>query len=116
MTDNGKDTIDNAEQHDQQPSHEAVKERLTALKTVKNGDEIIAPNGNPAGLTISIEHTENLGLPPNKRSPISGVPTMGLHNPDDCDGYNPLTSSVVARIAQGVKRVDLFERHLFDFA
>ena len=52
MTHDGKDTINNAEQHDQQPSHEAVKERPTALKTVNDGDEINAPIGNPAGLTI----------------------------------------------------------------
>jgi len=53
MTHDSKDTIDNAKPYDQQPSHEAVKERPTALKTVKNGDEIIAQIGNPAGLTIA---------------------------------------------------------------
>ena len=54
MTADGKDTIEDAEPNDEQPSHEAVKERPTALKTVKNGDENIAPWGNPAGLTIGV--------------------------------------------------------------
>ena len=53
MTNDGRDTIDNAKPYDQQLSHEAVKERPEALKTVENGDEIIAQIGNPAGLTIS---------------------------------------------------------------
>ena len=51
MTADGKDTIEDAEPNDEQPSHEAVKERPAALETVKNGDEIIAQIGNPAGLT-----------------------------------------------------------------
>ena len=52
MTSDGNKTIEDAELNDEQPSPDRVRERPTALKTVENGDEIIAPIGNPAGLTI----------------------------------------------------------------
>ncbi len=54
MTDNGRNTIEDAELNDEHSSSDRVRERPTALKTVENGDEIIAPIGNPAGLTIGV--------------------------------------------------------------
>ena len=113
MTD--KDAPNIVDPDDTESSAQTITERSGTEKASDNGLEMIAPRGNPAGLTISTEHAENLGLPSTKRSPTSVFPTIRRHRIDESDGSNPWASSIVSRNDQRAERVDLFERHLLNF-